>query len=212
MLSRMLVRGPLSHPIHIHIPSNSHPPNRLPVEALYARNTNPIINLLALEGIKALSSSLPELVSDPSSPSARSSALYGAWLCGICLGNVGMALHHKLCHTLGGSFNLPHAETHTIVLPHAIAYNAPAMPEVMAKLADALPGSEGDAIRGLNLLLERLGVKRGLKEFGMREEDVDKAVEIALGNPYWNVRAVEKGPLRETIRRCWAGEEARADL
>ncbi|KAJ9626930.1 hypothetical protein H2203_003387 [Taxawa tesnikishii (nom. ined.)] len=131
------------------------------VEALYARNTNPIINLLALEGIKSLAASLPDIVSDSSSQSARSSALYGAWLCGICLGNVGMALHHKLCHTLGGSFNLPHAETHTIVLPHAIAYNAPKIPDVMAKLAEVLPGSDGDAIKGLNVLLQRLKVKRG---------------------------------------------------
>lgn len=123
-----------------------------------------------------------------------------------------MALHHKLCHTLGGSFNLPHAETHTIVLPHAIAYNAPKIPEVMEKLAEVLPGSNGDAIKGLNLLLSNLKVKRGLKDFGMKEEDIDKATEIAVSNPYWNPRQIEKGPLRETIRRCWAGEEARADI
>ncbi|RQM08425.1 hypothetical protein DH86_00000441, partial [Scytalidium sp. 3C] len=126
------------------------------VEALYARNTNPIINLLALEGVKSLASSLPEIVADPSSKSARSTALYGAWLCGTCLGSVGMSLHHKLCHTLGGSFNMPHAETHTIILPHALAYNAPAVPGAMAKLAEVLPGSEGDAIRGLNVLLKKL--------------------------------------------------------
>jgi len=182
------------------------------VEALYARNTNPVINLLALEGIKSLASALPEIVDNPSSKSARYSALYGAWLCGHCLGNVGMALHHKLCHTLGGSFGLPHADTHTIVLPHAIAYNAPKIPGVMKKLADVLPGSDGDAIKGLNLLLTKLKVKRGLKEYGMKEEDIDKATDIAISNPYWNPREIEKGPLRETIRRIWTGEEARADL
>ncbi|KAE9366905.1 maleylacetate reductase [Stipitochalara longipes BDJ] len=182
------------------------------VEALYARNTNPIINLLALEGISALSTSLPDIVSDPSSLSARQKALYGAWLCGTCLGAVGMSLHHKLCHTLGGSFNMPHAETHTIILPHALAYNAPNIPEVMKKIAEVLPGSEGDAIKGLNLLLEKLRVKRGLKDFGFKEEDVDKAAEIAVSNPYWNPRPVEEKPIRELLRRAWAGEEARADL
>lgn len=170
------------------------------------------MNLLALEGTKALASSLPTIVSDPQNAAARSQAQYGAWLCATCLGSVGMALHHKLCHTLGGSFNLPHAETHTIVLPHALAYNAPAIPDVMAQLAAVLPESDGDAIKGLNVLLTKLKVKRGLKEFGMREEDVEKAAEIAVGNPYFNPRAIEKEPLRETIRRCWAGEEARADL
>lgn len=182
------------------------------VEALYARNTNPIINLLALEGTKALATALPQIVADPLSQTARASALYGAWLCGTCLGSVGMSLHHKLCHTLGGSFNLPHAETHTAVLPHAIAYNAPRIPDAMAKLAEALPESNGDAIQGLNVLLEKLKVKRGLKEFGMKEGDVDKAADIAVSNPYWNPREIEREPIRELIRRVWAGEPARADL
>ena len=182
------------------------------VEALYARNTNPIINLLALEGIKSLASSLPIIVSSPSDVPARQLALYGAWLCGTCLGAVGMSLHHKLCHTLGGSFNMPHAETHTIILPHALAYNAPNIPEVMKKIAEVLPGSDGDAIKGLNLLLGRLKVKRGLKDFGFKEEDVDKAAEIAVSNPYWNPRPVEKAPIRELLRRAWAGEDAVADL
>ncbi len=168
--------------------------------------------LLAKEGTRALAASLPEIISNPSSQSARSSALYGAWLCGTCLGSVGMALHHKLCHTLGGSFNMPHAETHTIVLPHALSYNAPKIPQAMKQLAEALPESNGDAIRGLNVLLTKLKVKRGLKEFGMKESDVDKAAEIAVSNPYWNPREIEKGPIRELIRRAWAGEEARADL
>ncbi|KAF8861461.1 putative maleylacetate reductase [Acephala macrosclerotiorum] len=182
------------------------------VEALYAPNTNPIINLLALEGIKALASSLPELIENPSSQSTRASALYGAWLCGTCLGAVGMSLHHKLCHTLGGSFNLPHAETHTVILPHALSYNAPAIPEVMEKLADVFPGSEGDAVKGLNILLEKLKVEKSLKAFGMKQEDVDKAADIAVEKPYKNPRVVERDPIRELIRRAWAGEEARADL
>ncbi|KAI1141806.1 putative maleylacetate reductase [Hypoxylon sp. FL0543] len=182
------------------------------VEALYARNTNPIINLLAQEGVKALANSLPVLVSEPSSPVARSSALYGAWLCGICLGTVGMSIHHKLCHTLGGSFNLPHSETHTIVLPHALSYNAPKVPAAMKALAEVLPDSGGDATRGLNILLEKLKVERGLKALGMQESDIDKAADIAVSNAYWNPRPVERGPIRELIRRAWAGEEARADL
>ncbi|KAM5356468.1 hypothetical protein ACJ41O_003114 [Fusarium nematophilum] len=182
------------------------------VEALYARNGNPIISLLAVEGVKALAASLPELIENPTSKSARSSALYGAWLCGTCLGSVGMSLHHKLCHTLGGSFDLPHAETHTIVLPHALSYNAPKVPEAMKLLAGALPGSDGDVIRGLNVLLEKIKVERSLKALGMKEGDVDKAADIAISKPYWNPREVERTAIREVIRRAWAGEDARADL
>ncbi|CAG9936207.1 unnamed protein product [Clonostachys rosea f. rosea IK726] len=183
------------------------------VEALYARNGNPIINLLAQEGVRALAEALPEVKKDPKSISARSKALYGAWLCGTCLGSVGMSLHHKLCHTLGGSFGLPHSETHTIVLPHALAYNAPNIPSAMDALSKALPESNGDAVHGLNVLLSKLEVKRDLKSFGMKEEDVAKAAEIALSNPYWNPRKVDnRDAIQELIRRAWAGEDAKADL
>lgn len=183
------------------------------VEALYSSSANPITTILALEGIKSLASSLPTIAKDPQNTTARSQAFYGAWLCASCLGTVGMALHHKLCHTLGGSFNLPHAETHTIVLPHALAYNAAAIPkELLARLADALPGSNGDAVKGLNVLLDSLGVKRALTEFGMKESDVDKAAEIATSNPYYNPREIKKDEIRELIRRACVGEEARADI
>ena len=96
------------------------------VEALYAQEANPIVSMMAEEGIRALAGSLPVVVKEPGNLEARSEALYGAWLGGIALGAAGMALHHKLCHTLGGTYNLPHAETHTVVLPHAAAYNAAA--------------------------------------------------------------------------------------
>ena len=108
------------------------------VEALYARDRNPVISLMAQEGIRTLAQALPKICAQPDDRAARTDALYGAWLSGICLGAVGMALHHKLCHTLGGSFNLPHAETHTVILPHALAYNAPAAPDAMARIATAL--------------------------------------------------------------------------
>lgn len=182
------------------------------VEALYAPDTNPIIKLLAKEGVRALAASLLVIVKDGSDLEARSKALYGAWLCGLCLGSTAMSLHHKLCHTVGGSFDLPHAETHTILLPHTIAYNNPAVPETMRDLAEVLPESNGDAIEGLNALLQKLGVERALKTFGMKEDDVDKAAAIAMENRYYNPREVDQEKLRELIWRAWAGEPAKTDL
>ncbi len=92
-------------------------------EGLYARDRSPVSTLLAVEGLRAMKEALPRLAKDPADPEARSRALYGAWLCGTVLGAVGMALHHKICHTLGGSFGLSHADTHAVMLPHAIAFN-----------------------------------------------------------------------------------------
>ncbi|NYE26771.1 maleylacetate reductase [Pigmentiphaga litoralis] len=174
-------------------------------EGLYAQDTNPIMGLLAEEGLRAMSRALPALKADPADLSARSDALYGAWLCGTVLGNVGMALHHKLCHTLGGSFNLPHAEVHTVVLPHAMAYNTRAVPDVMARIGRAI-GSPDDAAGGLFDLAQSQGAPVALRDIGMQEADLDRAADIAVGNPYWNPRPIERTALRQLLQDAWEGK------
>lgn len=174
------------------------------VEALYAKDGNPIIDMMAVEGVRALAGSLPRIVVDMGDREARAAAQYGAWLCGTCLGAVGMSLHHKLCHTLGGTFDLPHAETHTIVLPHALQYNAPAVPGAMAALAGALDNA--DPARALYDLAGTLGAPRALRDLGMPESGIDRATDLALSNPYWNPRPLEREALRACIAAAWAGE------
>ncbi len=172
-------------------------------EGLYARDSNPIIDMIAEDGTRAIARALPKIVADPSDRDARSDALYGAWACGVTLGSVGMSLHHKLCHTLGGTFDLPHAETHTVVLPHAMAYNAPAAPEAMARLARAIGADH--APQGLYDLAKSLGAPVSLKALGMPEDGLDKVVELALANPYWNPRPLEREPLRRLIEDAFHG-------
>ncbi|MGH8207256.1 MAG: maleylacetate reductase, partial [Steroidobacteraceae bacterium] len=139
-------------------------------EGLYAQDGNPIMDLMAEEGMRALAVALPAIKRDTQDIEARSQALYGAWLCGTVLGNVGMALHHKLCHTLGGSFNLPHAEVHTVVLPHAIAYNAPAVPAAIGRMQLAL-GTDRPAASLYDLARDN-GAPYSLRELGMAEADL----------------------------------------
>jgi alcohol dehydrogenase class IV len=174
------------------------------VEALYAQDRNPVMSLMAEEAIRALGHALPVIVANPQDHAARSDALYGAWLCGVCLGSVGMALHHKLCHVLGGSFDLPHAETHTVILPHAFAYNAAAAPDAAGCIARALGGK--DAALALFDLSGALGAPRSLKSLGMPEDGIEKAADIAVRNPYWNPRPIARDAIRDLIARAWAGE------
>ena len=177
------------------------------VEGLYAQDTNPVMQLMAEEGIRALAHALPGIVREPGDRQARADALYGAWLCGTVLGNVGMALHHKLCHTVGGSFNLPHAETHAIILPHAVSYNALAVPEAVARVARAL-----DVVEPANALfdLARLvSAPAALRDLGMPEAGVQQAVDEVLRNPYWNPMPLERSALTGLLQRAWAGERPR---
>jgi len=186
-------------------------------EGLYAHDGNPVIALMAEEGIRASAAALPALQRDPRDLAARASALQGAWLCGIVLGSVAMGLHHKLCHTLGGTFNLPHAETHTVVLPHALAYNAAMAPEAMARIARALaaagalaPDSTGasaaaEVPRALQALAARHGAPTSLRALGMPESGVDRATELAVTNQYPNPRPLERAALRALIQRAFDG-------
>lgn len=173
------------------------------VEALYATNANPVIDMIAEQAIGALYRGLPIVAANPHDAEARSDTLYGAWLCAICLGQTSVALHHKLCHVLGGSFNLPHAETHTIVLPHALAYNAPAARGAIAAIKRAM-GGEGVAGRIYDIAADA-GVPTALKDIGMPEDGIDQAVEIALANPYANPRPIDPVILRRLIANAWAG-------
>ena len=173
-------------------------------EGLYAQDANPVISLIAEEGIRAMAAGLRRVISDPDNLDARSDCLYGAWLCGLVLGSVAIALHHKLCHTIGGSFNLPHAETHTVILPHAIAFNALATPDAMRRIARAL-GTES-APSGLFDLVKALELPHSLREIGFRSQDIEKAAGLAMQNPYWNPRPFSHQDIRELLERAYEGE------
>jgi maleylacetate reductase len=172
-------------------------------EGLYAKDGNPVMFLMAEEGIRTLATGMRGVVVKADDRQARSDCLYGAWLCGSVLGHVGMALHHKLCHTLGGTFNLPHAETHTIVLPHALAYNSQAAPDAMQRIARAIGAPTAAA--GLFDLAKDLGAPTALRDIGFKESDIEVALTVAMSNPYWNPAPIEAGAVRELLRNAWEG-------
>ncbi|RZL94872.1 MAG: maleylacetate reductase [Variovorax sp.] len=176
-------------------------------EGLYAKDANPVISMMALEGAGALAQALPMIAGsdEAAAVGARARALYGAWLCGTVLGHVGMGLHHKLCHTLGGTFDLPHADTHTVVLPHALAYNEAAAPEPLARFATALgrPGI-GAGAAAFDLALA-CGAPTSLALLGLQERDLDEACDLALQNRYDNPRALERPALRALLQDAYEG-------
>ncbi|SEM56388.1 maleylacetate reductase [Streptacidiphilus jiangxiensis] len=179
------------------------------VEALYAPDANPVISLMAEEGVRALVDALPAVVRDPGDLEARGQAQYGAWLSGACLGATTMSLHHKLCHSLGGTLDLPHAPTHTVVLPHALAYNQRGAPQAVAALSRALGGAADPARRFFDLAGE-LGAPRSLRELGMAETAIARIVDEVLANPYANPVEVTAEGLTALLHAAWAGEPPQA--
>jgi alcohol dehydrogenase class IV len=149
------------------------------VEAFYAPGANPITSLIAEEGIRAIAEGVPVAVGRPDDPEGRALTLYGAYLAGTALAAAGTGLHHKVCHVLGGAYDLPHADMHTVVLPHAFAFNEGAIPDVAGRIVRAL-GTDGPASEGLYALNRSIGAPDALREIGMREEDLDEAVALCL--------------------------------
>jgi alcohol dehydrogenase class IV len=178
------------------------------VEALYAVDANPVVSLMAEEGIRAIAAGLPRAVGRADDIEARGDVLYGAWLAGCALNGASMAIHHKLCHTLGGTFDLPHADTHAVVLPYATAYNREAAPDAMARIRRALGAFDaGDAAGGLLALGRAVGAPATLRAIGMPADGLERAAELAVLNPYWNPRPIERAAIRELLGRAFDGAE-----
>jgi len=178
------------------------------VEALYAPDTNPIVSLMAQEGVRSIVKALGRIAATPHDLGVRADLLYGAWLCSCCLGATTMGLHHKLCHTLGGLFDLPHAETHTIVLPYVLEFNAPTVPDAVARLGRAM--ETDDPVRALIELERSLHLPMALRDVGMPNDGIARAVAQATANPYANPREVDAASLTELIERAWRGAGAHA--
>lgn len=178
------------------------------IEGLYAPDANPVTSLMAIEGLRALKSALPRIVADPVDKDARGEALYGSWLCGTVLGAVAMSLHHKLCHTLGGGFDTPHAETHAILLPHTAAYNAPAASSELARATDLFGGNLGS---GLFDFAKSIGAPLALRDLGLSLEDLTKAADMAVQNPYKNPREVTREGVLALLTSAYAGQRPAAN-
>jgi maleylacetate reductase len=172
-------------------------------EALYAADANPVTSMLAKQGMEAIVRALPRIFTTPNDVAARTDALFGAWACGVCLGSVDMALHHKLCHTLGGAFDLPHAETHTVLLPHTLSYNRIAAKDALGGIASAL--NVDDAPRGLFDLIARLKAPKSLQEIGMPRDGLDHASDLAASSPYPNPEPVTRAGIRALLERAFHG-------
>jgi maleylacetate reductase len=175
-------------------------------EALYAPDRSPLIETIAVEAVRALVPALRRVADDPEDVENRAAALYGASMCGVCLSATQMSLHHKICHVLGGSFDLLHAETHATVLPYVLAYNLPVTPAAEEALKAAL-GSL-DPISDLWALSRLTSAHGSLADLGMRREDIDKAADLILehlGRPQANPRPVDRDSLRTILTAAWEG-------
>lgn len=173
------------------------------VEALYAQNRNPVLSMIAEEGIRAMASGLPAVCDGSAGDDERGAALYGAFMCGLALATATMGIHHKLCHVVGGTFGMPHAETHTVILPHATHFNRDAAPEAMQAISRAL--SADSAAGGIFDLATKIGAPTALKDLGLNEEDLDRAAEIATASPYYNPQPVDRDGVRALLDAAYHG-------
>jgi maleylacetate reductase len=176
------------------------------VDAMWGPRVDPIDQSLAVEGIRGLSTGLRQVLAAPHELTGREQTLYGAYLAAVAFASAGSGLHHKICHVLGGMFGLPHAETHAVVLPHVLALNAPAVPELDHRMAGAFGAPS--ALAGLLALRGELGAPRSLRELGMAEDDLLSAVAPILeAAPSDNPVPLTTQNVESLLRAAWDGKE-----
>jgi len=183
------------------------------IEGLYAPGASPITTLVAEEGVRALATALPAVVKDPSDIGARSTALYGAWLAGWTLGVAGMGVHHKICHVVGGNYDLPHAGVHSAVLSYAMAYNADHASDALAKAQRALTAAgidSSDAATGIWRLEQSIGAPTDLASIGLAESDIPEAAAAVAAGKAINPRPITQGSIENLLRDAWSGVAPRA--
>jgi maleylacetate reductase len=174
------------------------------MEGFYAPDRNPVTEALSRDAMPAFRDALPALAQNPQDKDARAKALFAAWGCSLTLGHVTMALHHKLAHVLGGSFGLPHAETHAVLLPHTTAYNEPAVDGLLRPIADTF--GHGSAGAGLWRFAKSVGAPLRLSDLGLTAQDLDRAADIATRNPYANPRPVTRDGIRHLLQQAFDGQ------
>src|SRR3984893_18375262 len=174
-------------------------------EALWAANADPITDAVALDGARRLRQYLPAAYATDDA-AARGHVLIAACLAGMALGTVGTSLHHALCHLLGGMFDAPHAETHAIVLPYAVSYLQPAVPEAARRLAQAMEVAERDLAGSIWSLGQSVGTPAGLRSVGIREDQIATLTQAALAKNLPSPRPLEYDALHEALHAAWAGQ------
>jgi alcohol dehydrogenase class IV len=176
------------------------------VDSMWAPRSDPIDRALALEGIRAVAAGLPRVVTDPWELEGREQTLYGAYLSAVAFASAGSGLHHKICHVLGGMFNLPHAETHAVVLPYVLALNGPAVPQLDARMGAAF-GAES-ALAGLQRLREETDAPRSLRDLGLAEAEIPRAVgPIVEAVPPSNPVPVTAEAIESLLRAAYDGDD-----
>lgn len=173
------------------------------VEGLYGPGANPVMYALALQSVRVLAEHLPPLFEDPASLEERSSVLYGAYLAGAVLAVVGTSLHHKICHVLGGLYGLDHGQMNAVVLPHALRFNQPAIPEQYERLSIVLGG---DAASALYDLARTMHTPSSLASIGFPADGVAKAAPLVVASASQNVRAINNTQALDLLEACLRGE------
>jgi maleylacetate reductase len=178
------------------------------VEALYGRQTGPVVEVLASEAIGALARGLPRSVRDGNDMEARGAALYGAFLAGYVLATAGMALHHTIAHVLGGTYGLPHGPVNAALLPHVVSYNQAAAPDAVRRVGESL--GSNDVPGALFDLVSSMKAPTSLRELGFSERDLKEAAHLASKSVKWNPREVTQEAVLGILEAAYEGIRPRS--
>jgi alcohol dehydrogenase class IV len=170
------------------------------VEALWDTGASAATRAYGVESADGVLAALPVVLDDLSDVAARGRLQEAAWLAGACLAQARMGLHHQLAHVLGGTYGLPHAELHALLLAHVMRFNLPAAPDATARLARV---ANGDPTLAVAALAARHEGPTTLGALGLPRTALREVAERVAADPYPNPRPVTADAVEELLLAAW---------
>jgi maleylacetate reductase len=154
-------------------------------------------------GARAIAYALPLVAGNLRGVYGRTRLLEGAMRAAFALGETGLALGHALAQALGGRYGLPQGHMNAVCLPAALRFNEPAVPEAVARFADAL--GVDDAAAGAERLAALGGFPLRLRDYGVPETELPELAEAVIARPGTraNPRPLTAGDALELLRGVW---------
>lgn len=183
------------------------------VEGLYSRGKNPFTDALALQAVRFFVDALPCLVADPSNRAARGKIQAAAALGGMVISNARSALHHTLCHALGGRFRVGHGDANAVMLPHAMRFNLDATASEQAQIAWAMGAADrpdevaaARAADAIARFAKRVGAPGRLRDLGVPHDQLCAAAKDVLHDRglYFNPKPITSAePILAIYEAAW---------
>jgi len=160
------------------------------IESFINKDTHGYSEMVSTQAIRFVSANLPTAVADGKNLEARSRMAWAATLAGIAISHANTTLVHAMGHPMSGRFDIGHGEAMSMGLPVMMRHSWMFNMEKFARIAEAmgvdigrlsLKNAAKRSVAAVEELLDEINLKLRLRDYGIKESDLDDLAKDATG-------------------------------